>query len=502
MTSTQALPRLFNDSYRHLPAELFSPQAPTPVSKPRLIQCNNALAESLGIDSDWLLSPQGVALLAGNDLPEGTQPIATAYAGHQFGMWNPSLGDGRAILLGEIIDPKGHRFDVQLKGAGRTPYSRNGDGRSPLGPVLREYIVSEAMSALNVPSTRALAAVSTGEWVIREKPLAGGLLTRIAKSHIRIGTFEYCAALEQPALLQTLSDYTLQRLYPECQQAEQPYIALLNQLIQAQAQLVAKWQALGFIHGVMNTDNILLSGETIDYGPCAFLDHYHPEAVFSYIDQQGRYAYHHQAKIMHWNLSVFAQALLPLLGKTTNEAIDHAQSALALFPQRFQSYYTEAMSAKIGFTDRHADSHTLFTQLLRIMHKESLDYTLTYRYLTQRLAATIQRQNRLEGQNAYFKTLENSAALNRWLEHWLQTLQHQDKSLIQALEIMQTSNPIYIPRNHLVEQALSAAYQDDFSDLERLLACLQCPYQLQLDHPALSLPPSPQQRVSNTFCGT
>ncbi|MBX2809973.1 MAG: YdiU family protein [Cellvibrionaceae bacterium] len=496
-------PPNFIHSYSELPQVFFSEQQPSPVKNPAMVQLNDDLAQSLHLNSHWLRTTEGLRTLAGNYIPPSAKPIATAYAGHQFGHWNPRLGDGRAILLGEMVNAKGVRVDFQLKGAGITPYSRSGDGRAPLGPVIREYIVSEAMAALNIPTTRSLAVISTGERVFREEVLPGGILSRIAKSHIRIGTFEYGASLGQLSHLKTLSDYTLHRLYPDCQNTEQPYLAMLQQMIERQAALIAQWQALGFIHGVMNTDNILLSGETVDYGPCAFLDNYDPNAVFSYIDQQGRYAFHNQAAIMHWNLSVFAQTLLPLLSASETEAIHKAQSALALFPDLYNRYYTEAMLKKIGFTKTSTTAKKLSDELLVLMQQETLDYTLTYRYLSQWLANKIGQTATSKGEDAYFKTLAASQALTHWLHNWTQHLNTTHGQLDNAFNTMITANPIYIPRNHLVEDALyQAVYKNNLAPFHRLINCLQKPYQMHPEHHYFASPPADAQKVTRTFCGT
>ena len=371
----------FDNSYRQLPERFFSALSPTAVSQPELIRANPALAAILGIDMEWLVSREGVEALAGNRVPEGAEPIATVYAGQQFGNWVPQLGDGRAILLGEVIGRDGVRYDVQLKGSGRTPYSRGGDGRAPLGPVLREYLVSEAMAALGVATTRSLAAVTTGERVYREGALPGAVLTRVAQSHIRIGTFQYFYSKKDTEALRLLARHVIERHYPEAADADNPVRALLDEVVSAQARLVAKWQLLGFIHGVMNTDNMLLSGETIDYGPCAFMDAFNPGQVFSSIDRQGRYAYANQPGIAHWNLANLAQALLPVLDVDGEKALLMAQESVDAFPDHYQAAYRNGMARKLGLAKWREDDAALASDLLATMAAEQADFTLSFRRL-------------------------------------------------------------------------------------------------------------------------
>src|SRR5690348_2845098 len=371
----------FQNSYTALPANFFARVAPTPVDKPRLIKLNRALARHLGLDPEMLETPEGAEILAGKTLPAGADPIAMAYAGHQFGHFVPQLGDGRAILLGEVIDKDGVRRDIQLKGSGRTPFSRRGDGRAALGPVLREYIVSEAMFALGIPTTRSLAAVITGESVVRETMLPGAVLTRVASSHIRVGTFQYFAARQDSDALRRLADHVIARHYPHLAGVERPYHALLEAVIARQADLVARWLHIGFIHGVMNTDNTSISGETIDYGPCAFLDHYDPAQVFSSIDEMGRYAYANQPRIALWNLTRLAECLLPLFSDDQEKAIGQAQEILGGFPEQFSTAYQAGLRAKIGlFTARDGDE-ALVQDLLDAMAQGKADFTLTFRRL-------------------------------------------------------------------------------------------------------------------------
>jgi uncharacterized protein YdiU (UPF0061 family) len=494
----------FEHSYRQLSAVFFRDQQPTAVAKPEMIQLNQALAEELNLNINWLQSEQGLLAMAGNAMPGEAHPIATAYSGHQFGSWNPTLGDGRAILLGEVISRSGQRYDFQLKGAGTTPYSRQGDGRSPLGPALREYILSEAMAAIGIPTTRSLAVVSTGERVAREQMLPGGILTRIAKSHLRIGSFEYAMSLNDSAKLTELADYTLERLFPDCQSQAKPYMAMLQAMVERQAKLVAQWQAVGFVHGVMNTDNILLSGETVDYGPCAFLDHYDPDAVFSSIDRNGRYAYKNQPAISQWNLMVFAQALLPILGDDKQQTVDEANEVLGSFVAHYDSAYAEAMAKKIGFNRASTASEQLSKQLLELMQQYKLDFTQTFSRLTQ----LIDPEQTISAEQA-FSSIDSDtmAAIAPWLASWQQaideTLLLQQLSLADISATMQQANPLYIPRNHLVEAALHAAvYENQLAPFYQLIDCLTKPYQRHANHDYFVAPPAPEQVVRATFCGT
>lgn len=483
----------FEHSYAELDDEFFSARIPTPVARPTLIQVNTELADSLGLDLDWLHSDQGLLTLAGNVVPGSASPIAMAYSGHQFGHWNPTLGDGRAILLGEILNGDGDRFDFQLKGSGTTHYSRQGDGRSPLGPALREYIVSEAMAAMGVPTTRSLAVLSTGESVFREQVLPGGILTRIAKSHIRIGSFEYAASLRSPPLLKQFADYTINRLYPDCKNTDNPYVSLLSEMTDRQAKLVAKWQAIGFVHGVMNTDNILLSGETVDYGPCAFIDAYNADAVFSSIDRNGRYAYKNQPSIAQWNLMIFAQAILPLLDANQDTAIQLAEEALRTFPEIYNRYYLAEMTKKIGINDNDATSHKLAMSLLEIMQKQEMDFTLTFRRLTQ-IADEAK-----DAQTVFSE--EDYLALADWIEQWQGKLAGEDQG--HSAVLMRAANPLYIPRNHLIEAVIKAAVaEDNLKPFYALVECLKDPYKKHPNDDYFSSPPKPEQVVRATFCGT
>ncbi|MGC1555474.1 MAG: YdiU family protein [Bradyrhizobium sp.] len=486
----------FQNTYAALPDGFFARVAPTPVASPRLIKLNRPLAVRLGLDPDRLDSPEGTEILAGVRIPDGAEPIDMAYAGHQFGYFVPQLGDGRAILLGEVIDIDGVRRDIQLKGSGPTPFSRRGDGRAALGPVLREYIVSEAMAALGVPTTRSLAATITGEHVIRETPLPGAVLTRVASSHIRVGTFQYFAARGDTVGIKRLADHAIARHYPQAAQAERPYHALLEGVIARQAELVARWLLVGFIHGVMNTDNTSISGETIDYGPCAFLDHYDPAAVFSSIDEQGRYAYANQPRIALWNLTRLAECLLSLFSDDKDKAIEQAQLILAEFPAKFTAAYQSGLRQKIGlFTQRDGDE-VLVQELLDAMAKTQADFTLTFR----RLSEAAEDANRDSGVRQHFA---DPAAYDEWAVRWRQRIGEESQTPAERAAMMRAVNPAFIPRNHRIEAVIQAATgRDDFAPFEELLTVLSRPYE---DQPAFSHyaePPEPDQRVLQTFCGT
>ena len=490
-------PLSFSNRYVKLPARFYSPQAPEPVSEPGPIRSNTALAEFLGIDAGWLSSAEGVATIAGNHLPEGAEPIATVYAGHQFGNWNPQLGDGRAVLLGEVVARDGQHYDVQLKGSGRTPYSRGGDGRAPLGPVLREYIVSEAMHALGVPTTRSLAAVTTGDPVYRDEMLPGGVLARVARSHIRFGTFQFFSAREDREALERLVAFCLERHYPAQAGSSNGALALLTQVIAAQAALVAQWQNLGFIHGVMNTDNMLVGAETIDYGPCAFMDSFNPAQVYSSIDHAGRYAYENQPGITHWNLACFAQTLLPLLDDDADVAVQQAQAALDRFPQLFLDAHQRFMGHKLGMTLSGEDDETLVQDLLAIMAESGADFTLTFRALTDAVAKANPDH---VGVGDIF-TLP--ATFDDWLRRWEARAAEEMRDPAQRLQHMLTANPVYIPRNHQVEACIRAAEDDnDFRVFHALVERLASPFRYDPADQAYALPPRPEQVVRQTFCGT
>ena len=486
----------FDNSYARLPAHLYARLDPTPVAAPRLVRVNTGLAESLGLDPEELASREGVEILAGNRIPEGAAPIALAYAGHQFGHFVPQLGDGRAILLGEIVGPDGVRRDIQLKGSGRTPFSRDGDGRAALGPVLREYIVSEAMAALGVPTTRALAAVTTGEPVRRETMLPGAILTRVAASHIRIGTFQYLAARGDAETLRLLADHVIARHYPEAETAEQPYRAMLDAVIARQADLIARWMLIGFIHGVMNTDNTSVAGETIDYGPCAFMDAYDPATVFSSIDHAGRYAYGNQPSIALWNLTRFAETLLPLLAEDEDQAVAAAKESLSSFAPRFQRAYVAGLQRKIGLaTDREEDV-ALAQDLLERMAKNGADFTLTFRRLCDAVAGP-------ENDPSVRTLFADPTAYDAWAVRWRRRLTEEPADPDARCAAMRAVNPAFIPRNHVVQAALDAAVtREDFGPFEELLEVLSRPYEDSPGYERYAAPPAPEERVQQTFCGT
>jgi uncharacterized protein YdiU (UPF0061 family) len=475
-----------------LPHRFFARQPPIQVAAPKLIKLNEGLANHLGLDPESLASPEGVEILAGNVVPRGSEPIAMAYAGHQFGQFVPQLGDGRAILLGEVIDRDGARRDIQLKGAGQTPFSRRGDGRAALGPVLREYIVSEALAALGIPTTRALAAVATGERVQRETLLPGAVLTRVAASHIRIGTFQYFAARGDLDGVRELADYAIARHYPSSADAENPYRALLECVIARQAELVARWLLVGFIHGVMNTDNMTISGETIDFGPCAFMDFYDPEKVYSSIDVQGRYAYANQPRIAQWNLARFAETLIPLLAEKEEAAIEIAREALGAFAPTFEAAYHAGLGRKLGLAQ--PGDGELAQDLLSLMAANQADFTLTFRRLYEDAAG-------FEHRAAVRDLFSDPTSFDQWAARWRQRLSEEGSDARSAA--MRLANPVYIPRNHLVEEAIAAAVSaDDFAPFEKLLAVLSHPYEDQKGAERYAAPPRPEQIVEQTFCGT
>ncbi|NWK55903.1 YdiU family protein [Verrucomicrobiaceae bacterium N1E253] len=484
----------FDNTYAQLPERFYVKQAAAQVPSPDLIQINRALAEELFIDPDWLQSPAGIGMLSGNDMPEGADPLAQAYAGHQFGGFVPELGDGRALLLGEVVARHGGRRDIQLKGSGLTPFSRGGDGKAALGPVLREYLLSEAMHALGVPTTRALAAVTTGEPVFRQDgPLAGAIFTRVAASHIRVGTFQYFAAQRDTAAVRELADYAIARHYPEClgtsgqPVAAAPYLAFFRAVIESQAQLVAHWMALGFIHGVMNTDNTSISGETIDYGPCAFMDAFHPDCVFSSIDVQGRYAWGNQPNIAYWNLTRLAETLLPLFDPDQDKAVAMAKLELDTFSDRFSDLYFRRFREKFGLADDAPDS--LIQDALSLMANQSVDYTLFFRRLTQCASG--------ESGGLLSDLFDDPEPFDEWFSVWsAHALPHG------AVDRMRSANPVLIPRNHRVEQAIAAAYAGDFSVFHRLLGVLAHPYDDQAENEPYERPPTPDEVVHATFCGT
>ncbi len=493
----------FDDTYARDLEGLYVQWKAAEVPEPKLIKLNHALAEELGLDAQALDSPEGAQIFSGNKLPEGTSTIALAYAGHQFGGFSPQLGDGRALLLGEIIDRQGKRRDIAFKGSGRTPFSRGGDGKAALGPVLREYIIGEAMHALGIPTTRALAAVTTGEFVRRERNLPGAVLTRVAASHIRVGTFQFVTARGDRVLLKKLADYTINRHYPEMKGQPDPYLGLLKAVSERQAALIAQWMNTGFIHGVMNTDNMTLSGETIDYGPCAFMDHYNPATVFSSIDEQGRYAYANQPPIANWNLARLAEALLPLLANEVNEdqdkAVARAMEVLEAFQSRYRRYWLQGMRRKLGLIREEDDDLALADDFLNSMEGQGVDFTQAFRRLCDTAeAADASREGVLR--NLY----ADDAALDAWLPRWRARQNAESVALVPRAQAMRAVNPVYIPRNHRVEEALAAAVDlGDYAPFEKLLTVLRQPFDEQMALSAYADPaPASESAGYQTFCGT
>ncbi len=477
-----------DNSYARLPTSFFTNLTPKIVPAPKLIVLNEMLATSLGLNIEALKQPEGIEVLAGNRIPEGASPIAQAYAGHQFGNFT-LLGDGRAMLLGEQMTPSGERVDIQLKGSGRTPYSRRGDGRAALGPMLREYIISEAMHGLGIATTRSLAVVTTGETIIREAAEPGAILTRVAASHLRVGTFAYASQWGTREELRILADYTLQRHFPEVEMDQNRYLSLLQEVIKRQAALIAKWQLVGFIHGVMNTDNMTLSGETIDYGPCAFMDVYDPETVFSSIDIHGRYAYGNQPQIAGWNLARFAETLLPLLHSNQEEAVKLAQDEMLKFAELYQRNWLTGMRGKLGIYNEEVEDESLIQDLLSMMQKYRGDYTNTFRALTA---------DKPED-TALFGTEEFS----KWHELWQARLGRQQQSKVSSQQLMKNCNPAIIPRNHQVEAALeSVVKQGDYNVMKKFLAALSTPYAYSPEQAAYCTLPTSSAHPYRTFCGT
>lgn len=490
----QAFP--FENSYARLPDGFYVRCEPSAVTSPSLIRLNSALAEELGLNLESLDETALAAVFSGNRVPEGAVPLAMAYAGHQFGHFVPQLGDGRALLLGEVIDRHGRRRDIQLKGAGRTPFGRGGDGRAPLGPAMREYLVSEAMHALGVPTTRALALATTGETVMREAPLPGAVLTRVASSHVRVGTFQYFAARGQTDNLRTLVDYVIERHYPEVADSEQPCLALLEAVSRQQARLVAHWMAIGFIHGVMNTDNVSIAGETLDYGPCAFMDSYHPDTVFSSIDVGGRYAYRQQPMIAQWNLARFAETLVPLIHEDEATAIDQATAVIHEFPSIYKTAWLARMRARLGLTTEEPEDQALVEDLLSAMAANRVDYTLLFR----RLCEAAETPSSDVGLAALFSHPED---WTNWAARWRRRLETEALPPEQCAANMRAVNPAVIPRNHRIEEAIEQAVRDsDFSLFGKLLERLQRPWEDDPGDADLLGPPAPEEVVQQTFCGT
>jgi uncharacterized protein YdiU (UPF0061 family) len=438
--------------YESWPAEM--------VPEPRLLALNDELAAELGLDADRLRSADGVACLVGNAVPVGAEPVAQAYSGHQFGGYSPRLGDGRALLLGEVIDVHGRRRDIHLKGSGRTPFARGGDGKAAVGPMLRELIISEAMHALGVPTTRSLAVISTGERIVRDSWQPGAVLVRVAASHLRVGTFQYAASTQDLDLLRRLADYAIDRHYPSARESSNPYLAFYESVLDAQASLIARWMNIGFIHGVMNTDNVTISGETIDYGPCAFMDRFDPATVFSSIDHGGRYAYGNQPMIGQWNMARFAEAIAPLVDSDPEKSVPQLVEVLKTFPDRYDSYWKAGLRTKLGLTSERADDDELFVDLLKVMEESSVDFTAFFRHLA----------DAARGDRA------GVAAISAWVDRWLERVTADSDDLGAVASAMDAVNPVYVPRNHLVEEALAAGSEGDLSVLRTLLEVLSDPY--------------------------
>ena len=485
----------FDNSYARLPKSFFECIKPTPVKEPKLVRFNKLLANEIGlnvIEDNDILSD----IFSGNIVPEGSEPIALVYAGHQFGYFVPQLGDGRAILLGEIVNNGGCRFDIQLKGSGQTSYSRSGDGRAPLGAVIREYIISEAMHSLNIPTTRALAIIITGELVSRETLLPGGILTRIASSHLRVGTFEYFAASDNQENLQLLADYSINRHFPNIKKSNLRYQTFLESVCDRQAALIAKWMHVGFVHGVMNSDNTSISGETIDYGPCAFMDSYDPATVFSSIDHHGRYAYGNQPNIAQWNIACLGECLLPLIHPDRNKAIGIAEEILDSFQDKFRKYWLSGMYKKIGLTQNEPEDINLLEQLLELMKENKTDYTLTFRYLSDAIENDT-------GNSNFEKQFLSQNKISEWLVSWRKRLKIQSASFKKIKMSMQKENPAFIPRNHRIEKAIyEAVDNNDYSYMDHLILLLNKPYQDQPNNSEYMHPPEKPDHNYQTFCGT
>jgi uncharacterized protein YdiU (UPF0061 family) len=477
----------FDNSYTQLPEAFYTRMAPVRVQSPEMVIFNHELAHAMGLEFSGVASEDKAALFAGNKLPDDAEPIAQAYAGHQFGHFT-MLGDGRALVWGEHITPDGKRFDIQFKGSGRTPYSRGGDGRAALGPMLREYIISEAMHHLGVPTTRGLAVAKTGERVLRETPLPGAILTRVSGSHIRVGTFEFAAAKRDSHLIQSLLNYTIERHFSDLMESDNKAIALINAVMAKQADLIVHWMRTGFIHGVMNTDNMALSGETIDYGPCAFMDEYDPDTVFSSIDHMGRYAYANQGKIAQWNIARLAEAFLPLIHHDMGKAVGMAEEVINSFADIYQDKWISMMRDKLGLFGALKSDEKLISDLLNWMQANHADFTNTFRDLSQ----ADKPEGRIYAQQSF----------SAWYERWKARLKQNAEPLDDSLGLMRSSNPAVVPRNHKVEEALEAAYADDLKPFHALLNVLKEPYQNSAAPKAYQTPPLPQERVYQTFCGT
>jgi serine/tyrosine/threonine adenylyltransferase len=483
----------FDNSFARELGELCVPWQGAALPEPRLLALNEELAAELGADPDALRADSGVAVLAGSVVPDGAAPVAQAYAGHQFGSYSPRLGDGRALLLGEVLDPHGGRRDLHLKGSGRTPFARGGDGKAVVGPMLREYVVGEAMHALGIPTSRALAVVATGEPVVRETVLPGAVLARVAASHIRVGTFQYAAMNGGPELVRRLADHAIRRHHPEAAEAENPFLALYERAVETQAALIAQWMLVGFIHGVMNTDNMAISGETIDYGPCAFMDTCDPATVFSSIDHGGRYAYGNQPHIATWNLARLAEALLPLVADDTDAAVAAATDTLKTFPERFERHWRAGMRAKLGLTEADEITAALIDDLLTLLHDQAVDYTSSFRALSALL----------RGDEAPVRALfAASVNFDAWAARWREQLAHEGSEPQDVAGAMDRVNPICIPRNHIVEEALAAATAGDLEPFQRLLDVVARPFDERPGLEAYAAPAPPSREPYRTFCGT
>lgn len=483
----------FDNSYARLPDRFFASVYPEPVEGPKLLRFNQKLAAELGVEADLSDPDRLASVLSGNVVPQGASPLAMAYAGHQFGNFVPQLGDGRAILIGEVMDRAGQRRDIQWKGAGPTPFSRRGDGRAALGPVIREYVVSEAMHALGIPATRALAAVSTGELVQREQEQQGAVFVRVAASHVRVGTFQFFAARGDTEGVRTLANYVIERHYPDLMGAQNPYMALLKAVADRQAELIARWLGVGFIHGVMNTDNMTISGETIDFGPCAFLDEYDPMKVFSSIDRQGRYAYRNQPGIGQWNIARLAEALVPLIDADEEKAVEAANAVLKAFGDTFQAHWIEVFRAKLGLVTARDGDGDLVQGLLSAMEENEADFTRTFRALC----------NAAEGHDDdLLACFADTAKLREWLPKWNERLAEEGRSPADVATEMRGVNPWLIARNHRIEEAIAAANYGDFSFFEKLVEALEKPFEERPEFADYAIAPTAEQKVARTFCGT
>ena len=496
MLSTIKPPICFNNSFVKLGEKFFAKLNPTPVEHPKIVKLNDELSNNLGIDLEMLELEDWASIFSGNQILPGSEPLAMVYAGHQFGHLVPQLGDGRAILLGEVIDNSSIRNDIQLKGSGITPFSRQGDGRAALGPVLREYIVSEAMHALGIPTTRSLCAVTSGEPVYRETVLPGAVLTRVASGHVRTGTFQYFAMRGDEKAITKLADYVIDRNYPEVKEKQNKYLKLLEKVMDRHAQLVTKWLNVGFIHGVMNTDNMALSGETIDYGPCAFMDSFNKTQVFSSIDHAGRYSYGNQPQIVQWNLARLAETLLPLIDKKEDSAVEMAKDIIESYSGRFKEFWLAGMRQKLGLFNSEPEDENLIESLLNIMHENEADFTLTFRRLCHAaLGKKIDRN--------HINLFKDEEAFNKWSNSWRSRLSRESASPEERVNLMRNVNPAVIPRNHRVEHALNAAVENsDYGPFEKLVDVLSSPYEEIKENDEFMLPPKPGEHVLQTFCGT